>query len=176
VEVASRKGVALDIRTFAGSTRTVEDAALAADADQGQIVRVVVYVSPRPEGRLSPIVCLVSGPNQIDPSHLAAVMGESNVRRASALEVQELVGFTSDDAPPIGYRRDIRVVMDQDLGRYEWIWAATGADNQLFRVTPGVLRMLANAVVSPVAERPWVTPAAAVIARPALQFEAGSAR
>jgi hypothetical protein len=73
VEVASRKGVALDIRLMPATTHTAEEAAAALDAELGQIVKSLVFVAPRPDGRLIPVVCLVSGEDRVDPALLAAV-------------------------------------------------------------------------------------------------------
>src|ERR1035437_8803538 len=89
VEVASRKGVALDIRILPGSIRTAAEAALALDAELGQIVKSVVFVAARPEGRLAPVVCLISGRNQVDLRLLAAVTGEVAFRVASAREARD---------------------------------------------------------------------------------------
>jgi prolyl-tRNA editing enzyme YbaK/EbsC (Cys-tRNA(Pro) deacylase) len=171
VEVAARKGVALDIRTFEVSTHTAAEAAAAVDAELGQIVRSIVFVAPRPEGRLAPIICLVSGVNQVDLKLLGAVTGESSVRRASARETRDLTGFSIDGIPPIGYPRGTRILMDQDLCPYQWVWASAGTEASLFRVTPGILRMLANAIVAPIAASPWVV---AAMPQMPMMMEAGS--
>jgi prolyl-tRNA editing enzyme YbaK/EbsC (Cys-tRNA(Pro) deacylase) len=42
--------------------------------------------------------------------------------------------------------------MDPDLGRYPVVWAAAGLPTAVFPVAPGVLRMLADANVAPIAE------------------------
>jgi hypothetical protein len=42
--------------------------------------------------------------------------------------------------------------MDPDLGRYPVVWAAAGLPNAVFPVPPGTLRILANAMVAPIAE------------------------
>jgi prolyl-tRNA editing enzyme YbaK/EbsC (Cys-tRNA(Pro) deacylase) len=160
IEVAARKGVSLDIRTFEVSTGSAAEVAAAVDAETGQIARAVVLVAPRPEGRLAPIVCLVSGDSQVDLKLLAAVLGERSVRLATAREVRDLTGFVALAIPPIGHARTTRVVMDQDLCPYQWVWAGAGTDGSVFRVTPGILRMLANATVAPIAAGPWVTAAA----------------
>jgi prolyl-tRNA editing enzyme YbaK/EbsC (Cys-tRNA(Pro) deacylase) len=173
VEVASRKGVTLDITIFSGSTHTAEEAAGAVGAELGQIVKSLVFVAPRLDGRLVPIVCLVSGRNRVDLGLLAAVTGESAIRRATASEVRELTGFSIGGIPPFGHGRNVRTVMDQDLGAYEWVWAAAGTDTAVFRLSPGTLRMLANAVVAPLSEAPWIQPVPAAV-EPRLQFEAGS--
>lgn len=173
VEVASRKGVALDIRLMPASTHTAEEAAAAVGAGLGQIVKSLVFVAPRPEGRLAAIVCLVSGRNQVDLSLLAAVTGEVAIRRATAREARDLTGYAIGGIPPFGHGRDVRILMDQDLCQYQWVWAAAGTDTAVFRVEPRVLRMLSNAVVSPLAEPVWM-PAAPSPIEPRLQFEAGT--
>lgn len=161
MQVAARKGVSLGIVFVHGSTRTAEEAAASISADLGQIVKSLVFVAPRPEGRLAPIVCLVSGRNHVDIGRLAAVMGESAIRRATPREARELTGFSVGGIPPIGHGQGIRVVMDPDLGRYQIVWAAAGTNAAVFPVPPGTLRALANAIVAPIAEEPWHRPVAA---------------
>jgi len=54
----------------------------------------------------------------------------------------------------------VRVVMDQDLAQYQWIWAAAGTETAVLRVAPRVLRMLSNAIVAPIASTSWLQAAA----------------
>lgn len=63
-----------------------------------------------------------------------------------------MTGFTIGGIPPIGFGRPVRVVMDPDLGRYPIVWAAAGTPTTVFAVAPATLRMLADAVVAPIAE------------------------
>jgi prolyl-tRNA editing enzyme YbaK/EbsC (Cys-tRNA(Pro) deacylase) len=173
IEVAARKGVALDIRVFRSSTYTAEETAVTVDAEIGQIVKSLVFVSPRPEGRLIPIICLVSGRNQVDLPLLAAVAGEVSIRQATVRQARELTGFSVGGIPPFGHGREVRILMDQDLCQYQWVWASAGVDSTVFRVPPRTLQMLANAVVTPLAVAPWMQ-SPNLAARPGLQFEAGS--
>jgi prolyl-tRNA editing enzyme YbaK/EbsC (Cys-tRNA(Pro) deacylase) len=152
VEVAARKGVALDIGRLAEAPGTAQDTARVVDVELGQIVKSILFVAPRQEGRHLPILCLLSGRNEVDLPRLAAVTGEVLVRAASAREVHDLTGCLIGSIPPFGHGRDVRVLMDQDLARHQWIWAATGADKAVFRISPRVLRVLANATVAPIAE------------------------
>ena len=152
IDAAARKGVTLDVRVFAESTHTAEEAAAAVGAELGQIVKSLVFVAPRPGDLLEPVVCLVSGPNRVDPARLAAVLGEPDIRRASASEARELTGFTIGGIPPIGFARAIRVIMDPDLGRFRTVWAAAGTATAVFPVPPATLRMLSNAHVAPICE------------------------
>jgi prolyl-tRNA editing enzyme YbaK/EbsC (Cys-tRNA(Pro) deacylase) len=152
VDAAARKGVTLEIHQFDESTHTAEEAAAAVGAELGQIVKSVVFVAPADGGGLDAILCLVSGPNRVDVSRLAAVTGEPDVRRATAREANELTGFTIGGIPPIGHLRTMRVIMDPDLGRFQVVWAAAGTATAVFPVPPATLRTLANAVVMPITE------------------------
>jgi prolyl-tRNA editing enzyme YbaK/EbsC (Cys-tRNA(Pro) deacylase) len=174
VEVAARKGMTLDIHLMPESTHTAEEAAAAVEADLGQIVKSLVFVAPRPEGRLAPLVCLVSGRNQVDPKLLNAVTGEIAIRRATAREARELTGYSVGGIPPFGHGRDVRILMDPDLCQYQWIWAAAGTNQAVFKVAPRTLQMLSNAVVAPFAQSEWSSAATSAAIEPRLQFEAGA--
>lgn len=156
LDAAARKGVTLEVTNFSESTHTAAEAAVAVGAELGQIVKSLVFVVTAESG-LEPLVCLVSGPNRVDLARLAAVTGESDLRRASAREAHDLTGFSIGGIPPIGHLRPTRVIMDPDLGRYPVVWAAAGLPTAVFPVPPGTLRVLSNATVAPIAE---VRPAA----------------
>jgi prolyl-tRNA editing enzyme YbaK/EbsC (Cys-tRNA(Pro) deacylase) len=113
-------------------------------------------VIPRQDDDLEPVLCLVSGPNRVDLGRLAAVLANSDVRRANAREANDLSGFVIGGIPPFGHERRMRVLMDPDLGRFETVWAAAGLPNVVFPVSPSTLRMLADAQVAPIAEDPPV--------------------
>jgi len=166
VDAAAKKGVALEITVFDESTHTAAEAASAVGAELGQIVKSLVFVSPRDDGTLEPILCLVSGPNRVDLNRLAAVLGRPDVRRATAREANELTGFSIGGIPPIGHTSRLRVVMDPDLGRYATVWAAAGLPTAVFPVSPDALRMLSDANVAPIAE------ASEVVERPAADSKA----
>lgn len=157
-EAAAHKGVKLDLRLVPLSGLSDEEAATAVGADIGQIVRTVVCLVPRPGGRVSPVVCLISGRNRLDLDLLRAVIGEPDVRETTDGGARALFGHFAGRMPPFGHGHDVRTVMDQSLGRYEWLWAAAGADSTFIRIAPGTLRMLSNAVVAPVAQPSWMRP------------------
>ena len=152
LDAAARKGVTLEVTVFDHPTHTAEEAAAALGAELGQIVKSLVFVASADGGRLEPIVCLVAGHNRVDLARLAAVSGESDVRRATAREANELTGFTIGGIPPIGHVGPVRVIMDPDLGRFQTVWAAAGLPTAVFPVPPATLRTLANAIVAPITE------------------------
>jgi prolyl-tRNA editing enzyme YbaK/EbsC (Cys-tRNA(Pro) deacylase) len=174
VDAAARKGVTLDVHISEESAHTAEQAAAAVGVEIGQIVKSLVFVAPGDNG-LEPVLCLVSGPNRVDIPRLAAILGEPDVRRATANEARELTGFTIGGIPPIGHGRAVRVIMDPDLGRFQVVWAAAGTAMAVFPVAPGTLRMLANANVAPIFESPSRTePLADGALRAAPQPNAGA--
>lgn len=148
VDAAARKGVELEVVTFSQSTHTAEEAARAVGAELGQIVKSLVFVVPGDDGP-EPIIALVSGSNTADMSRLAAVLSEPSIRRATADEARQLTGFPIGGIPPFGHRRQVRTVMDPDLGRFEIVWASAGTPTAVFEVPPATLRSLANATVAP---------------------------
>jgi prolyl-tRNA editing enzyme YbaK/EbsC (Cys-tRNA(Pro) deacylase) len=159
IDAAARKGVALDVHVYEESAHTAVEAAAAIGVEIGQIVKSLVFVAPDGDG-LEAVLCLVSGPNRVDMARLAAVLGEPDIRRATANEARELTGFTIGGIPPIGHGHAVRVIMDPDLGRFQVVWAAAGTPTAVFPVAPGTLRMLANANVVPICEeRDRVAPA-----------------
>jgi prolyl-tRNA editing enzyme YbaK/EbsC (Cys-tRNA(Pro) deacylase) len=151
LDAALRKGVTLEVTQFAESTHTAAQAASALGAELGQIVKSIVFVVPSGDG-MEPLLCLVPGPSRVDLARLAAVAGESDVRRATAREAHDLTGFSIGGIPPIGHTRPVRVIMDPDLGRYPVVWAAAGLPTAVFPAPPGTLRVLANATVAPITE------------------------
>ena len=148
-DAAARKGVELEVVLFAESTHTAADAARAVGAEVGQIVKSLVFISTGDEGP-EPCLALVSGANSVDVARLAAVLGQSRMRRATADEARALTGFVIGGIPPFGHPTPLRTVMDPDLGRFETVWAAAGTPNAVFAVPPATLRMLANATAAPI--------------------------
>ncbi|HUP82749.1 MAG TPA: YbaK/EbsC family protein [Candidatus Limnocylindria bacterium] len=153
LDAAARKGVQLDVREFDRSTHTAAEAAAAVGAEVGQIVKSLVFVADGTDG-IQACLVLASGANTVDLGMLAAILTEPNIRRATADEARELTGFTIGGIPPFGHITALRTVMDPDLGRFETVWAAAGTANAVFAVTPTALRILTNALVTPISAAP----------------------
>jgi len=134
-------------------------------------IQRVVQAAARKGVKLAPIVCLVSGRNRVDLAQLAAVTGEAAIRRATAREARDLTGFSIGGIPPFGHGHDVRIVMDPDLCPYPVVWASAGTDAAIFPVPPGTLRILANALVAPIAEEAWIPAAIGIETR--MRFETG---
>jgi prolyl-tRNA editing enzyme YbaK/EbsC (Cys-tRNA(Pro) deacylase) len=141
-QAASALGLSIDVRSFAESTRTAQDAAAAIGTSLGQIVKSLVFLA---DGQ--PILVLASGPNRADTAKLARAAGAQKVQRASASEVQEATGFTIGGVPPIGHDHPLPLFFDRDLLQYDTLWAAAGTPNAVFAVEPQRLIEASGAVV-----------------------------
>jgi len=130
-EAARQLGLSIDVRRFPQGTRTAADAARAVNCEVGQIVKSLVFVA---DGE--PFLALTSGANRADVGKLAGLVGASEVRRASPEEARAATGFAIGGTPPFGHPAPLRVLVDRDLLAYEEVWAAAGAPDAVFELSP----------------------------------------
>lgn len=143
LEAAEAAGVSVQIRRFPEGTRTAPDAAWAVGCQVGQIVKSLVFVA---DG--TPFIALTSGANRADPTRLAALIGAREVRRAAPEEAREATGFAIGGTPPFGHPNRLRVLMDADLPEYDVLWAAAGAPDAVFPISPPELLAATGAEVA----------------------------
>ena len=136
-------GLDAEIKEFAESTRTADEAARAVGAAVGQIVKSLVFLAGG-----QPILALVSGANRVDSAKLAAAAG-APITRADPDTVREATGYAIGGVPPLGHSTPLPTYFDRDLLRYAVVWAAAGAPNAVFRVAPGDLLRISG--VQPIA-------------------------
>jgi Cys-tRNA(Pro) deacylase len=130
---AEALGLKIEIITFEQSTRTAEEAAAAIGCEVAQIVKSLVFTA---DGK--PVIALVSGSNQLDTGKLAALLGVSKkkVKRADAEVVKAATGYSIGGVPPFGHVSALLVYVDQELMRFQIIWAAAGTPNSVFAIAP----------------------------------------
>jgi prolyl-tRNA editing enzyme YbaK/EbsC (Cys-tRNA(Pro) deacylase) len=142
LEAARAAGLEPDIRRFPEGTRTAEAAARAVGCEIGQIVKSLVFMA---DG--SPLLALTSGANRADPVRLASLSGASEVGRADPEQARAATGFAIGGTPPIGHPRPVAVLMDRDLLGFAELWAAAGAPDAVFPITPEELLRVTGARV-----------------------------
>jgi prolyl-tRNA editing enzyme YbaK/EbsC (Cys-tRNA(Pro) deacylase) len=130
-EAARERGLAIEVRRFPEGTKTAPDAARAVGCEVGQIVKSLVFMADD-----RPILALTSGANRADVGKLAALVGASEVRRATADEARVATGFAIGGTPPFGHSRPLDVLVDRDLLGYDEVWAAAGTPDAVFRIAP----------------------------------------
>jgi prolyl-tRNA editing enzyme YbaK/EbsC (Cys-tRNA(Pro) deacylase) len=94
---------------------------------------------------------LCSGRARVNEGLLAAALGASSVRRATADEAKSFTGFAIGGVPPFGHDRPCRVVADEGLLMFDEVWAAAGLPDAVFPIAPNDLVRIADAEVARVA-------------------------
>ncbi len=142
---AADHGLHLEVATFPEGTRTAQDAARAIGCEVAAIVKSLVFLADD-----TPVLVLTSGANRVDESLLAATLGAEVVRKADAGEVREATGYAIGGTPPFGLEQQIRVLCDNDLLRFDRVWAAAGTPTQVFGIAPDTLIATSGAEVAAV--------------------------
>ncbi len=134
-------GLDAQVVEFEQTTRTSAEAAAAVGCEVAQIAKTIVF-----RGKTSglAIVVVASGSNRVSESKVEALVGEP-LGRADADFVRDATGFAIGGVAPLGHTKPVKIVLDEDLGRFETIWAAAGTPFSVFPLKPAELRVLTRA-------------------------------
>jgi prolyl-tRNA editing enzyme YbaK/EbsC (Cys-tRNA(Pro) deacylase) len=94
-----------------------------------------------------PVLALVSGANRADEALVAAAVGEP-IERPDAAYVRETTGYSIGGIPPVGHPAPVRTLLDEDLLRFEIVWAAAGHPHAVFPIAPAALARAAGATIT----------------------------
>jgi prolyl-tRNA editing enzyme YbaK/EbsC (Cys-tRNA(Pro) deacylase) len=128
---------------FQESTRTSADAAARVGCQIGQIVKSLIF---RGQTSGKPVLVLTSGANRVDENRISQYAGET-IGRADAEFVRATTGFVIGGVPPVGHDQPLETYLDEDLLLYAKIWAAAGAPNAVFDMTPVALEKMTGGKV-----------------------------
>jgi prolyl-tRNA editing enzyme YbaK/EbsC (Cys-tRNA(Pro) deacylase) len=143
-------GVASQVVELPASARSAAEAARAIGCRVEQIAKSLVF---RGLSTDRPVLAIVSGANRVDEGRLGELVGEA-VARADADYVRQRTGYAIGGVPPVGHAEAVVCLIDEDLLRYDTIWAAGGTPRAVFRLTPADLgRITGGRVVSVKAAR-----------------------
>jgi Cys-tRNA(Pro) deacylase len=133
-QALAERGLRIEPTEFPQGTHTAADAARAIGTTIGQIVKSLVFVA---DGR--PVLALASGRNRVDPGKLARAAGAAQIARADADLVRSTTGFAIGGVPPVGHATPLETYIDEDLLRYDLIYAAAGTPTAIFPIVPADL-------------------------------------
>ena len=127
------------------TTRTSADAAQAAGCQVEQIAKSIVFKGKQTQ---RPILVIASGPNRVNEKRIEELISEP-LGKADADYVRKHTGFVIGGVPPIGHLEKLEIFIDEDLLKYEGIWAAAGSPNAVFKLTPSeLIQMTGGRVIS----------------------------
>lgn len=146
---ARERGVDLEVKRFNATTRTAEDAARQIGTQVERIVKSLVFIA---DGR--PVIVLCSGDNRVSVKRLEDVLRAKSVRRATADEAKAHTDFSIGGVPPFGHARELEVIGDAALRRFETVWAAAGLPDAVFEIAVDDLVRLSRARFAAIAAVP----------------------
>jgi prolyl-tRNA editing enzyme YbaK/EbsC (Cys-tRNA(Pro) deacylase) len=149
VAYAKERGVDIDVKRFSGTTRTAEDAARQIGTEVKRIVKSLVFMV-----KSKPVVVLCSGDNRVSLVRLEEIFRTEDVRRATAEEAKAHTGYAIGGVPPFAYAGNIDLILDEDLVRFDTVWAAAGLPDAVFEISVNDLERLTAAGSAAVAAIP----------------------
>lgn len=143
-DAALGRGLTIEVVEFDETTRTAPDAANAIGCQVAQIVKSLIFIANG-----EPVVALVSGANRLDERKLAALrgIGRKKVKRPDADTAKTITGFSIGGVPPFGHASALPVYVDEDLTRFDVVWAAAGTPSAVFAITPDDLVQASHGTV-----------------------------
>ncbi len=132
------QGLMCQVVEMRETTRSAMDAALALECSVEQIVKTLVFKTKK---TYRPILVVASGANRVNVKTLAKLISEP-VKLADADFIREKTGFAIGGVPPLGHPHPLKTFIDEDLLKYDEIWAAAGTPNAMFKLTPKDLKKI----------------------------------
>lgn len=128
--------------------RTAQQAADGLGVALGQIAKSIIF---RRQSDDVAVLVVTSGDQRVDENKVAALLGP--LGRADAGFVKAKTGFSIGGVPPIAHATPCVTLIDQELFRFDQIWAAAGNPHAVFKLRPQDLVRLAGAPLADVVQK-----------------------
>ena len=130
------------VMVLASSARTAQEAAESLNTDVGSIVKSLLFKSEN-----NFILCLVSGDRRCSLNKLKKIKQLKDISMANPQSVKEVTGFTIGGVSPIGHLKEVEIFIDNNLKRFQNIYAAAGHPNCVYKVNfENLLKMTSGKV------------------------------
>ena len=130
VKVLSNFDDSLRVEVLNSSARTAKDAAISLNCEVGAIVKSLLL---RTEENF--ILCLVAGDKRCSLNKVKKILNMKDVSMADADQVKSQTGFSIGGVSPIGHLNKNKILIDTSLSRYEYVYAAAGHPNSIFKIS-----------------------------------------
>lgn len=135
------------------AARTAQQAADGLGVALGQIAKSIIF---RRQSDDVAVLVVTSGDKRVDEKKVAALVGP--LGRADASFVKAKTGFSIGGVPPIAHATPCVTLLDQELCRFDEIWAAAGHPHAVFKLRPQDLVRLSGAALADVVPAPLPSP------------------
>jgi prolyl-tRNA editing enzyme YbaK/EbsC (Cys-tRNA(Pro) deacylase) len=134
------------------AARTAQQAADGLGVALGQIAKSIIFRRKPDEAA---VLVITSGDRRVDEKKVQALVCADGQKlgRADADFVKSRTGFSIGGVSPVAHAQAPVTLIDEELLRFEVIWAAAGHPHAVFRLTPQDLGTLTGAPVADVTLR-----------------------
>ena len=129
------------------SARTAVEAASSLGCEVGAIIKSLLFKTES-----SFTLILVAGDKKASLNKIKKSLNIKDVSLASADEVKDITGYTIGGVSPIGHLTKVSILIDNNLARFEDIFAAAGHPNCIFKINFEQLLKLTNGKIEELAE------------------------
>ncbi len=147
MEAARLAGLDIAIKRMGASTRTSDEAAQQCGCSVAQIMKSLIFQGET-SGRL--YLFLLQGSSRLSVPKAEALAGE-RLARADPRLIRERTGFAIGGVSPIGHLEPVPAFAENALLAHDFVWAAAGAHDAVFRAEPGALLKAAGATPADIA-------------------------
>ncbi len=120
----------IKLQILKNTARTAQDASKALNCEVGAIIKSLVL---RKNGLY--FLCLISGDKRCSLNKLKKITNVKDLSMADAKKVKEVTGFTIGGVSPIGSKNKLETMIDENLGRFNYLYGAAGHPNAVFKIT-----------------------------------------
>ena len=120
---------------------------MAAETLGCEVAQIIKSLLFRSEKCNQPILILASGINRVNELIIEKIIGEK-ILKADADSTREITGFAIGGVPPLGHKQTINhIFVDEDLLKFDKLWAAAGTPNAVFSLHSNALANLTDGKV-----------------------------
>ena len=129
------------------SARTALEAASSLGCEVGAIVKSLLFKTEN-----SFTLCLVAGDKRASLNRIKKALKIKDASMASAEDVKNITGYTIGGVSPIGHLKNIEILIDKSLSRFNLLFAAAGHPNCVFKIDFTNLKKITNGVTEEITE------------------------
>ena len=129
----------LEVLVLNTTARTAEDAANSLKCEVGAIVKSLLFRAEE-----SFLICLIAGDRRCSLNKLKKILQKKDVSMANADEVKTNTGFSIGGVAPVAHLKNLDIFVDKSLSRFEYVYAAAGHPNCVFKITYDQLIKITN--------------------------------
>ena len=137
----------LEVIVLDKSARTAQDAATALGCNVGAIVKSLLFKTND-----SFILCLVAGDKRASLNKIKKIINKKDVSMANPEDVKSQTGYTIGGVSPIGHLKQIEIIIDNSLERFNELFAAAGHPNCVFKINFTNIQKITNGKVENIIE------------------------